>query len=231
MKQAVDEGRSGTSRAWAAGRLPEVRLVQHLVCGTQETGLKIIVPFRDPIARSLSLCCHANYPSRGFEETEQETLARLITSYEEHFWLWADATPWEARAFSGRDHFDGTQPSWYERELKSGLKLGVDIFAADLDFSEGFQIVTFGAVEVLILKMEMMDRCLPQAFKRFLALDLDTPAVERKNVRRDDLYRKFCANIRISESKIDGLLHSAVYAKFFTEEERAAIRKRWVRLQ
>jgi len=230
MKEAVDEGLPGTSRRWAASRLPEVRLLQHLLRGAQETGLSIIIPFRDPITRSLSLCRHTNHGSRDLKETEQEALARLIFAYEEHFWLWADATPWEASAFSGHDHFDGTQPCWYERELKSGLQLGIDIFDSDLDFSEGFQIVSFGMAEVLLLKMETMDRCLPRALKMFLGLDLETSAIARKNVREDELYRDFCANVRISESKLERLLGTKVYTKFFTEEERAALRQRWVRL-
>jgi hypothetical protein len=214
-------GRSEEALEWAASRLVRVRYGSYLLRNADRYAPKVIVPVRDPVARSLSLCYHAMRP---LVETipERDALRRLVETYESHFWLWADATPWEVPAFLGSGRFDGNQGSWFQRELAPAL--GANLLAREIDLRSGFAIEPVGATRVLLLRTERMDEVLPTALAAFLGIKV---APIRANLSGGERYAKFTRTVRIAAASLDRLLGSADAHALFGDDERERSRKRW----
>jgi hypothetical protein len=216
-------GRSKPALDWAAQRIARIRHARSLLRDAARNGARVVVVVRDPIARSLSLCFHA-HRSRIAGAQEDDALRALLRSYDEHFWLWNDATPWEATALIGGATFDGSRPSWYERELAPAL--GVDLIKPGLDLRRGFVITEAGSIGVLILKTERLGDVLQSALYRFLGLEIAAVPFSNRAVGR--LYERFTSGVSISAERLDRVLGSRSATALFRDDEREALRERWL---
>jgi hypothetical protein len=175
--------------------------------------VKVITMVRDPVATNLS----------GF--------------FHNHIWWPAeikaqcDASSADLTALYRRflDHYPHDVPeTWFDMEVRP--LYGVDVFAAPFDRDRGFAIYHSDFADVLVLKLEELNQCAAAAFHDFLGLD-DFQLVESNKAEDKsyaDVYKAFRKQTKLPESYLDRMYDSRMARHFYTEEEIAALRRKWL---
>lgn len=121
---------------------------------------------------------------------------------------------------------DPTQ--WFDRELNRGF--GVDVFAQPFDTDRGFMIFEGTDCSVLLIRMEDLNRVLPDALGTFLGLDAAGIEMWKANVGGHKNYAKDLEAVKNRLALPDELLDQVLttrYATHFYREEAARIRACW----
>jgi hypothetical protein len=175
----------------------------------QDTGRRcwIITGVRDPIAQLVS---------------------RFYHTFSDSFDITADAVDPLARWFAAG--VDCSFPTaWFEREFQPVT--GIDVFEHPFDQEQGWTVVRQRHLNCLILKLEIPDIEKTKAISAFLGIP--DVVLSRRNVRavKDPSgdYERFKARVALPDDVIDAVLGSRYSHHFYTEEERAEIRRRWRR--
>lgn len=177
--------------------------------------LKIITLVRDPIAINVS----------GFFHNQDLWLSdfsdEIVEDVEYHNKL--------KKRFI--DEYPHEHPlTWFDRELK--LVFGIDVFADSFPKSIGYKIYEGDSADVLLLKLESLDRCLSDAFKDFL--NIDNFFLPKANTAREKvystLYKKFVANIQLPESYLKKMYNSKYIQHFYSESEINSFKAKWNKL-
>jgi hypothetical protein len=107
---------------------------------------------------------------------------------------------------------------WFRKELQQSFNL--DIYQVPFDHSKGYGILESDQADLLVLRMEDLDRVLPGALKDFLSLDRDVRLV-RSNVTTD---KKFAGAYNIVKEKLAPpeeylarIRETDYYRKFYAE--------------
>jgi hypothetical protein len=176
--------------------------------------VKVIAMVRDPVATNLS----------GF--------------FHNHIW-W----PAEIKAQCGApsagcldalhrrflDHYPHDVPeTWFDMEVRP--LYGVDVFAAPFDRDRGYAIYHSDFADVLVLKLEKLNQCAAAAFRDFLGLD-DFQLVESNKAEDKsyaDIYKAFRKQTTLPESYLDRMYKSRTARHFYTQEEIATLRRKWL---
>lgn len=100
---------------------------------------------------------------------------------------------------------------WFDRELKKVF--GIDVFAEPFSVDTGFSYYSKGNVDALIIRLEDLSKCGPEAISEFL--NTDKPImINQSNVRilskEKDLYQKVLEDIYI-----DRMLCKKIYSSKF----------------
>jgi hypothetical protein len=115
--------------------------------------------------------------------------------------------------------------AWFEVEI--GATFGVEA-AADFDAEAGHGRSRGRGADVLVLKMEALDRLGP-ILSEFVGREL---AIERRNERQATgdaaRYRAARAGLRFSGETLDAIYETPEGRAFYTPDERAAFRARWL---
>jgi hypothetical protein len=127
------------------------------------------------------------------------------------------------------NEFDHEEPlRWFDFELKGAL--GVDVFASEFPKSKGYGIYRNGQVEVLVLKLEDLNRCAAAAFRDFLGID--NFRVRTKNVAEGKdyhaAYQEFKRGIRLPRSFVDRMYESKCVRHFYSEREISRFKANWL---
>jgi hypothetical protein len=173
--------------------------------------LKIVTLVRDPVGRNVSMYFqHLHYwLAYYFTELKSDRVEEvdvLIDCFRETF---AHRYPLE----------------WFDRELKR--LTGLDVYEHSFDTVKGFTRIDRGRVSLLIVQTEKLRDCW-HAVEEFC---------DRKLEWRDDnrgerkwygaLYSEFLDRFSLSAAELDEI-YSSKYARFFfSEEQRAQLRRRW----
>jgi hypothetical protein len=181
----------------------------------------VIVPVRDPLARSLSLCYHAHRCALS-GRTELEDVRHLVRVYDEHFWLWAHASPWEAVACFDCDPFNAATSSWHQREVRRTLGVEPDLLGPIPP--SGF-LITRGKIDLLAVRMDKLQTALPSALSEFLGVTIES--VPSENRTSQPVYAEFIRQARPAPDRVDALLNLPDIAWQFSAEELEDLRKRW----
>jgi hypothetical protein len=155
-------------------------------------------------------------------------VSRFYHTFSDSFDITADAVDPLARWFAAR--VDCSFPTaWFEREFQPVT--GIDVFEHPFDPEQGWTVIRQRHLNCLILKLETPDIEKTKAISAFLGLpDI---ALSHRNVRavKDPSgdYERFKAGVALPDHVIDEVLGSRYSRHFYTEAERAEIRRRWRR--
>ncbi len=179
--------------------------------------VKVITMVRDPIARSISdLFDYIQSDYMTDEEFRGDDLRSSVI-----------------RKLYDDIHFGkkGYMLDWFDNELYKTF--GINVFEYDFDKKKGYTYITRGNIEILVMKVETMDRN-TDVIKRFIADPrLDKAEFQRRNVGAKKPYRYLYNDIKktikipkeIKEfyyNNNEALLH------FYTEEEINDFNQKWI---
>lgn len=205
------EHRKSVDQRRAAGlplerhHIVERRLVSRLP-GEDGPRWRVIALVRDPVAQRLSGLFQAP-EAAGLDLADAEGLRRHAAGRIERMAA-------RCGAFA-----------WFEAEL--GASFGVDA-VAEFDAAAGFGRSAGRGADVLVLKMEALDGLAP-VISEFVGREL---ALRRRNERGAtgdaDRYREARRGLRFPGETLDAIYETRPGRAFYTPEERAAFRARWL---
>jgi hypothetical protein len=123
---------------------------------------------------------------------------------------------------------DHNEPGkFFEQEIKGVL--GIDVYQEPFPVSKGYTIYHTDRVDLLLIRLEDLDRCANQAFDEFLGIP-ELPLVN-ENIASDkayaSLYRTFKSSVSLPESYIDAMYSTQYMRHFYADHEIAEFRKKW----
>jgi hypothetical protein len=185
---------------------------------------KIITLTRDPIARNVSTF----FENLQVSSTNDSDTLIIGSDY-------YDISPTTVELndihelevlFFEKLHHD-TPLEFFDRELKAVF--GVDVYNNDFPKSTGYQIFNDKIADVLLIRLEDINRCAGEAFKRFL--NIDNFKLKNENVGSDklysELYTRFKQQITFPKSYIDRFYNSKFMRHFYSKEEIKRFLKLW----
>ena len=118
---------------------------------------------------------------------------------------------------------------WFEAEM--GAVFGLDVFADPFPWDQGYRIYQAADADVLVLRLEDMDRCGGEVMREFLGLE--GFRVIPDNVGDDkgyaDLYRDFQARAQLPVEYVDAVYGSRLVQHFYSPAEVESFAARWQR--
>ncbi|MFO7587748.1 MAG: putative capsular polysaccharide synthesis family protein [Gemmatimonadota bacterium] len=180
----------------------------------QEIPWKIISLVRDPLARHVSAFFQyfpTNFPELGrghlHDPANLETLRDMLVH-------------------GFRDDRDYIA-SWFDNEVREPFD--IDVFAEPFPHERGFQISRGGLAELLVLRLEDLERTASPAVREFL--DIPSLEIPRVNVGArkayGDVYRRFRSEVPLPAWLVDEVYGSKLARHFYTEDELAGFRAAW----
>lgn len=182
--------------------------------GTSRRQWKLVTVFREPVARNLSvffLCIDA------FVEDFQRRYER-------------GGLDGDVLLDVFLQRFPHDQPlAWFDREVREVF--GVDVYAYDFPADQGYCILQADRVELLLVKVEQLNRCFRSAFREFLGVDV--PQLQQSHVTEADpamlMYRDFIRTVRLPDAYLDRMYSSRFARHFYPDEEIRGFRSKWSR--
>lgn len=180
---------------------------------------KIITLIRDPIARNVSVFFQIiDLRIPGF----YNLFARKAIKIE-------DLKELFLRDFEGGFEPDIMPFKWFERELYSTF--GIDVLSREFPKDRGYKIYESKNADVLLIKLENLNKCSKDAFKEFLNLrefNLMTANVA-KNKKYYPIYQEFIDSLVLPASYLDKMYACKFMQHFYSKEEIIGFRKRWLK--
>lgn len=175
-----------------------------------EAPIRLICPFREPVARTVSgffyqLDTFARPLRLGTETTTQE----LLTAF-----------------YRGVHHL--VPVTWFDEELFSPF--GINVYAEPFDHDRGWVVRRAGRFEVLLLRSDVSDMVKAEAVAEFL--QIEPFEIGRANtgeeVAHAELYKRFRAEATLDPRYLDWVYSTRFARHFFTAEAIAGFRERWL---
>ncbi len=184
---------------------------------------KIITLVRDPVARNLATF---------FENIEVVSVNSdgvwTLNSAEYDFQLIVKKDDLSAliELFFAKCRHD-TPLVYYDREIKQVFN--IDVYASDFPTTSGYKVYRGTDADVLLIRLEDLNRCVSDAFKELLEIEDINLVNTNIGAQKDyaDLYKDFKNHIRLPSSYLDKLYSSKLSKHFYEEEEIARFRDRW----
>jgi hypothetical protein len=184
---------------------------------------KVVTLVRDPIARNVSaffqnleLVFHYDYREQLRTRSTTQVVDELLDRFDDAY-------------VSGRSAFDldADLLTWFDEELHPVL--GIDVYRSPFPAEKGFARYRSPTADVLLLRLEDLDRCAPEAFADFLSLVgfSISPSNTGEDKSYSQLYREFIARLRLPADHLDALYSARLARHFYTTAELAAFRSRW----
>lgn len=118
---------------------------------------------------------------------------------------------------------------WFDLELKNVFK--IDVFSSEFYQPQGYKIYKKDNIDLLLIKLESLDKHAKKAFKEFL--DIEIMNIEDRNVSNQkyysDIYKKFKESIILPEGYIEKLYSSKYTKHFYSAEEIHSFKLKWMR--
>ena len=212
MEQLKSSHRSWRARYRSRLYLRQSQLLSQWVHKQHAPRFKVITLARDPVAVNISGFFHNLYAwlpelaaESGYQTLDHSEIVQIfLERYPHHIPL-----------------------TWFDTELKQVL--GIDVFQTDFPISKGFKIYHSVHTDVLLIRMEDLDRCGPMAFKEYLGMDC--LELTKANVSSEQpyasLYRAFVERAALPSSYVDRIYGSKYACHFYTETERSRFKKKW----
>ena len=117
-------------------------------------------------------------------------------------------------------YYDHEAPlTWFDMQLKPVF--GIDVFEKEFPTDAGYCIYPGDIADVLLIRLEDLNRCHTQAFKEFL--DIDNFQLKNANIAKDKDYSQAYTKLRRSKTLpatyIDRMYQSKYARHFYTDEE------------
>lgn len=179
---------------------------------------KVITLVRDPVARNLSSFCEIldlqldyhlrdKLRARGIDGVTRELGRMFLDTYPDHTF------PLE----------------FFDTEMRPAL--GWNVFTTPFPHHAGYAIYRCERADVLLLRLEDLDRCVTRAFREFLGIDNFTLVRENVGSEKDysEMYRRLLDAIRLPESYLSRMYGSKYATHFYTTDELSRFNARWRR--
>ena len=193
--------------------------------GLQGKKWKIVTLIRDPVARNVSTFFE-NLEIQSYNQKEFVIASDYynIAACTIH----SDEVQTLTELFFEKVRHDSPL-EFFERELKGVF--GVDVFATEFPKAKGYQIFKDLCADVLLIRLEDLDRCASRAFKEFLGIENFRLVHENIATQKiyGSLYSKFKEEIRFPGSYLDKFYDSKLMKHFYSEQERSFFRDKWQR--
>ncbi|MGH8489713.1 MAG: putative capsular polysaccharide synthesis family protein [Gammaproteobacteria bacterium] len=179
---------------------------------------KVITLTRDPIARNVSgLFATIERWIPDFEERCANNLLDLAQLSE--FYL---------AEFHQKLDFYEMPFQWFHVELEQFF--GIDILESEFPRTAGYKIYSGDGVELLLIKLEYLDRCFTQAIKKFLGVDI--PLVNARMATDHSyypVYKAFRQSLRLPDDYIKKMYACEYVRHLYSDSEIADFTKKWKR--
>lgn len=202
------------------------RLSRRIRLDSGATKWRVISLVRDPVARDVSyffqclnlLCPRAEGDSAAGRLTVQDLIKLFLENLDE----------------SSPIHFVPSPLRWFEAEMAPVF--GIDVFSEPFPRERGYKIIRAARADLLLLRLESLRFCAPQAFEEFLAIpdftlvNANTAAHKRRSKKTGyyRLYEAFRREVRMPGIYLDRHYRSKLVRHFYTEEEIRTFRDRWL---
>lgn len=119
---------------------------------------------------------------------------------------------------------------YFDDEVKTVF--GIDVFASEFPRPDGYQIISGEQADLLVIRLDDLDRCAARAFSEFLGMD--NFELRRTNVGSDKtyatLYKAFKRSFRASADYADRMYGAKFSSHFYDEAEIRAFRNKWTQV-
>jgi hypothetical protein len=180
--------------------------------GLIKSGLKakVITLVREPIGRNCSLYFqNLDVLWQTDDAHERVEVSRLAGEYLERF-----------------DHRGGLR--WFDSEFKAVL--GVDIYDHPFPHDKGHARITTDRYDILVMRTDLDDESKKKCVEEFLGVK--GLSLKPRNVGTQKpyaaVYRNFLDALELSESYVNDMLDSKYTRHFFTPDEIASLRAKWL---
>lgn len=187
------------------------RVFERLDGRRDEFELKMITLTRDPFASEVSSLFHnleVHFPGRSpldfdLDELRDRLQNKKSSSSEGYFVRWFDI---ECKPYTGIDVYDRPFPK-----------------------DQGYDIFSNGNVDLLVLRLEDIDRVFQPALADFLGLEIDELDLHHIGDEQPyaPLYKRFKKEIRFPAELLDRYYDTKYCRHFYTDAELARFRRRW----
>ncbi len=173
--------------------------------------LRIISPFREPVARNVSSFFHSlDYYMPEVDRGADVPIDDVAT------------------AFLRRMNHD-VCPRWFLDEIYEPF--GIDVYQTPFDHDRGFTTFRRDHVELLVLRFDLPDERKAEIVAAFLGVE--TFEIVRTNQAADradaTLYKRFCREAALPRDYLDYQYATPFVRHFFTPDQIESFRARWSR--
>ena len=220
IKRRYQEGRTNGGFSWSGPSTPQLLAkIQYLraLYDREDARWRVITLVRDPVSRAMSAAFARAWTQekdrllQANDQSEREQIiSTMIDSVEEFI-------------------FD-VPSQWFDTELKSVF--GIDVFSSPFEHEDavnGYKIYNSPHVDLLVLRLENLDRCYPQAFQEFMGLNDFTLVRANEGVNKDyqESYRSLVGEMKFPPAFLDKMYSMKYVRHFYKPEEIDAARARW----
>jgi hypothetical protein len=120
--------------------------------------------------------------------------------------------------------------NYFDLEFKGVL--GIDIYDCYFPTSNGYKICKFKNADILIIKVEHLDKCAAEAFKKFLNIRNFNLLVQNVGDKKEyaEIYRVFKNNTHFPDSLLNKIYSSKMVRHFYSEEEIEEFKRKWSKI-
>ena len=183
---------------------------------------KVVTLVREPVIRNISTFFQILYSGLGYNYSEKLKYMKIDDIVKELQNLFFKKN-------SGFEKYNGHEAPlhWFDNELKSALN--IDVFLKEFPCSKGYEIYQSDQADLLLIRLENLNKCADEAFKKFLDIDNFTlvPSNISSNKSYSQIYQRFLDTLVLPEHYLDKLYKSKYMNHFYSKEEIAAFRARW----
>lgn len=127
------------------------------------------------------------------------------------------------------DDFRNHPASWFDSQLKPVF--GIDVYEKPFPHEKGYEIYKNDRFELLVIRMEDLNRCAAEALEQFLGIDgfelVESNTSEEKDYK--DLYKAFKA-LPMPSEYVEQLYESRFARHFYSAAELDNFKTRWTKI-
>lgn len=203
-----------SSRSWSKSRQERWRneyLRRIIETGGSERRWQVISLVRDPIARNVS-AFFQNLDIWQQQELDNQRPVE-IPELQQRF----------------MNEFDHDRPLvWFDREIKP--LFGIDVLAHEFPQEKGYAIYHGAFADLLVIKLEKIDKCITDAMQEFLGIEGFLPKVQNLGSMKTSgpIYCEFKESLVLSNDYIERLYQSRFVRHFYSPVEVDAMSAYWL---
>jgi hypothetical protein len=166
---------------------------------------QVITMVRDPVAQNIS--------------SFFQILDMIIPNFEERLQRDSISLDELMEQFVARYPIDSPFANWFNVEMQPSFD--IDVFAYDFDVDAGYRIYREPQINLLLLRLEDLDRIAADAIREFLAIDNFKLARtnEATNKGYHKLYKRFCNEAEFPSAYVEGIYNGKIARHFYSESE------------
>lgn len=169
---------------------------------------KVVSLVREPVCRNISAFfqrIEVYYKQWRNYEYQVDMVGAFLNNYD-HFWPLI----------------------WFDIEMLPLFQ--IDVYSEKFDCSKGYHIYHGEYADLLVIRLEDLDRVINQAFKEFVGIKGVKPALSNYTENRTrvaQMYRDFRAEARFPSQYVDWMYSNRYSTHFYSAEELAEFKYRW----